>query len=140
MEELEKENRTKFNYQRRRFREIQSHHTKENLQEKNASLIQNKWNELSQIDDKTYTKLTNFLNQFPEINRHELYTDLTNYYDPIHGCSSYQINHSNSRLKTQDNVCNKIEIIPFSKYVEGFLKERSVNVNSISIHTVDWFL
>jgi hypothetical protein len=28
----------------------------------------------------------------------------------------------------------------FSKYVESFLKERAVNVNSIPIHNIDWFV
>jgi len=126
LEELETKDRSKFNYERRRLRDIQSIYSKEKIQEKIASLIRSKWNELSDIDDETYTKLTNFINQFTDSNPQKSYTNLTNFSDQDDDCSSYQINHSNSRLNRQEKVLIKEEKIPFAKYVESLKYESGI--------------
>jgi len=59
-------NRKKYERERRKIRELQELYSTDRIQEKTLHLIKSKWIELSILDDRTCTKLTGFLSQFPE--------------------------------------------------------------------------
>jgi len=56
--------RKKYYRVQKRFKKILSKYSNSNLKSEIRILIENKWNQLSVIDDKTRDKLTDFLNQF----------------------------------------------------------------------------
>ncbi len=67
-EELHRINIKKYQYERRRLKDIQCKYSKENKQQIIAQLIQEKINELLKTDSITSTIFTDFQNRFPKQN------------------------------------------------------------------------